>query len=153
MLEGNALLQPAADINYGSGATSVPLALPACCCLGAATLPRQEPQGGCRCCSHDAAEPPKTPHSLNLNCHPVSYPMMHCCNIATPPGVYRKTRHIILNSSDCFATIMYHLVFFMHDVSNCSEHSFSVYLGVINDTRAGKWIQNCVFYCKQLSSR
>lgn len=28
MLEENALLQPAADINYGSGATSVPLAVP-----------------------------------------------------------------------------------------------------------------------------
>lgn len=90
----------------------------------AATQPRQEPQGGCRCCSHDAAEPPRTPHSLNPNCHPVSYPMMHCCNIATPPGVYRKTRNITLNSSDGFATIMYHLVFFVHTISNGSQHIF-----------------------------
>lgn len=62
---------------------------------------------------HTMPEPPKTPHSVNLNCHPVSYPMMHCCNIAMPPGVYRKTRNIILNSSDCSAAI-----------SNGSEHLF-----------------------------
>lgn len=141
MLEGKALLQPAADINYGSGATSVPLALPACWRLGAATLPRQEPQGGCRCCSHHAAEPPKTPRSLNLNCHPESCPMMHCCNIATPPAVSRKTRNIILNSSDCFATIMYHLVLFVHATSNGSEHIF-LFTWVINDRREGKRVQN-----------
>lgn len=55
--------------------------------------------------------------------------MMHCCNIAMPPGVYRKTGNIILNSSDGFAAIMYHLVFFMHTISKGSEHTFFSLLG------------------------